>query len=101
DEEQKAVSALAGVLRLARALRKCGVESATGLRVDKSVDAVIVRAPGLADSEAAAARLAAGKHLLEGVLGRPVILRAIAAMPKVVKMPTKEPAAETSAVASD
>ena len=46
EADQGRVSALAGVLRLARALRKCGVESTLGLRVDKSVDAMIVRAPG-------------------------------------------------------
>jgi CHAD domain-containing protein len=99
EADQGRVSALAGVLRLARALRKCGVESTLGLRVDKSVDAMIVRAPGLVDSEEVAARLAVGKHLLESCLEQPLIVKAAPAIDKVVELPKKEEAA--TAVASD
>ena len=86
-EEQKAVCAMAGVLRLARELRKHGVASTKELRVERSVDAVIVRAPGLANTETSAARVAAGKHLLEGVLGRPLIVQPVAVLAKVVEFP--------------
>jgi CHAD domain-containing protein len=96
--EQQAVCAMAGVLRMARVLRKCGVVSTKGLQVENSVDALIVRAPGLEDSEAAAARLAAGKHLLETVLERPLIVQRIGVLPQIVEMPKKE---ETLQVASD
>jgi hypothetical protein len=75
DEEQKKVRALAGVLRLARALRKCGVEDCAGMRAEKSADAVILHVPGLTDSEETAARLAAGKHFLETYLGKALILK--------------------------
>jgi len=101
EEEQKTVCALAGVLRLARALRKFGCETSVGLRVEKSVDALIVRVPGLQDTEEAAARLAAGKHLLESVLGKPLILKAVPIPSKVVELPKKEEMATTTAVASD
>ena len=89
-EERQAVCAMAGVLRLARVLRKCGVETSKGLRVERSVDALIVRAPGLEDSEAAAARVAAGKHLVETVLDRPLLVQRVAVEAKVVEMPRRE-----------
>lgn len=100
-EEQKVICLLAGVLRLARAVSKCGVASATGLRVEKSVDAVIVHVPGLAESEENATRLAAGKYLLESSVGLPVIVKAAPLLPKVVQIPKKQELPEASAAASD
>ena len=98
-DEQKAVCAMAGVLRLARELRKHGVTSTKDLRVERSVDAVIVRAPGLANTEDSAARIAAGKHLLEMVLDLPLIVQPVTVLAKVVELPK---AAETiQAAASD
>jgi len=87
------------VLRLARVLRKFGVMSGKGLQVEKSVDAWMVRAPGLENTEESAARVAAGKHLLETVLGRPLIVQtAAAAAAKVVELPRPE---QTLQAASD
>ncbi len=100
-EEQQALCGMAGVLRLARVLRKCGVESSKDLRVERSVDALIVRAPGLEDSEAAAARVAAGKHLLETVLERPLIVQTVPGVPKIVELPRAEEKTQISAAASD
>lgn len=100
-EEQQAVCGMAGVLRLARVLRKCGVESSKDLRVERSVDALIVRTQGLEDSEAAAARVAAGKHLLETVLELPLIVQAVPGLPKIVELPRAEERAPISAAASD
>lgn len=100
-EEQKIVCVLAGVLRLARALGKCAVPTATGLRIEKSVDALIVHVPGLEESEQHAARLAAGKYLLESSLGHSLIVRAAQLAPKLVQLPLiKEPPPPTAA-ASD
>lgn len=101
EQQQKTVSALAGILRLARALRKCGVSSAVGLRMEKSVDAVIVHIPGLEESVEAAARLAAGKYLLESCLRSPLLLKAAPAIPKVVELPHREEPPQESAAASD
>jgi CHAD domain-containing protein len=84
EEQQTAVRALAGVLRLARALRKSGLESAVGLRCEKSADAIVLRVPGLLDTAEIAARLAAAKHLLESVLEKPIILKSV---PKREKTP--------------
>jgi len=99
--EREALCAMAGVLRLARVLPKCGVESNQGLRVERSVDALILRAPGLVDSEMAAARVAAGKHLLETVLHRPLIVQPAPGVPKIVELPRVEERAQITAAASD
>ena len=77
EEQQTAVRALAGVLRLARALRKSGVESSFGLRCEKSADAILLSVPGLLDTVEIASRLAAAKHLLESVLEKPLILKSL------------------------
>jgi CHAD domain-containing protein len=101
EADQRRVNALAGILRLARALRKSGVVSTVGLRVDKSVDALIVQAPGLADSEGVAGRLAVGKHLLETCLEQPLIVKAAPGIEKVLELPMREDGAAARAVASD
>jgi CHAD domain-containing protein len=101
ENDQKTVSTLAGVLRLARAIRKCGVQSPVGIRMDKSLDAIILHVPGLEESEETAARLAAGKYLLESSLGRPLIIKSVAPLPKVVELPRKEEVPQASAAASD
>ncbi|HVH72874.1 MAG TPA: CHAD domain-containing protein, partial [Candidatus Dormibacteraeota bacterium] len=48
-EGQNRVRAQAGVLRLAIALRKCGVESGAGLRVEKSAETIVLHVRGLVD----------------------------------------------------
>jgi CHAD domain-containing protein len=86
EEQHRNVRALAGVLRLARVLRKCGVDSCTGMRAEKSAEAVILHVPGLTDSAETAARLAAGKHLLETYLGKALILRPAPKVANVVAL---------------
>jgi CHAD domain-containing protein len=101
-EQQKKVQVLAGVLRFARALRKCGVESGAGFRAEKSAEAIVLRIPGLVDDLETASRLATGKHLLEDYLQKTLIVKA-APKPekdKVIALPARtEP--ELSVVASD
>jgi len=99
-EQQNNVRALAGVLRLARMLRKCGLVSGAGFRAEKSADAIVLSVPGLNDDVETASRLAAGKHLLEEFLRVPLIVRAVAKPEKIVAL-TPRPAAEVSALASD
>jgi CHAD domain-containing protein len=100
EDLQTNVRALAGVLRLARGLRKCDVEDRHGLRVEKTGAAVLLHVPGLADTAANAARLASAKHLLDSYLGKPLILRPAApASEKVVILPgplTETPLAAAS-----
>ena len=98
--QQKKVRALAGLLRFARALRKCGVESGAGLHAEKSADAIVLRVPGLADDVDTAARLAAGKHLLEEYVQLPLIVKAAAKPDKIVTLQPRQ-IPEFSLVASD
>jgi exopolyphosphatase/pppGpp-phosphohydrolase len=99
EEQQNRVRTLTGVLRLALALRKCGVESGAGLHAEKSAETIVLRVRGLLDDVETAARLAAGKHLLEEYLGMPVILKPAVKPGKVVPLPT--PQAPVFSVASD
>ncbi|HEX4544395.1 MAG TPA: CHAD domain-containing protein [Candidatus Acidoferrum sp.] len=89
-EQQNSVRVLAGVLRLARALRKCGVESGAGLRAEKSSEAIVFRVPALGDDVETASRLAAGKHLLEEYLGMPIILKPAVKPDKVVPLAPRQ-----------
>jgi len=98
--QQDSVRVLAGVLRLARALRKCGVLTGAGLRAEKSTDAIVLSVPGLIDDIDTAARLAAGKHLLEDYLRTPLIVKTAAKPGKVVALEPR-PATEFAVIASD
>jgi CHAD domain-containing protein len=86
ESERGKVCACAGVLRLARVLWKCGVQTTVGVRVEKSVDAVIVWVPGWIDTEETAAGIAAGKYLLETCLRCPLLLKAVPASSNVVEL---------------
>ena len=77
EAQQNMVRIVAGTLRLARALRKTGVQSPVGLRSEKSLDAFVVRVPALPDTAETAGRLAVAKHLLEAVLPKPFILKPV------------------------
>jgi CHAD domain-containing protein len=89
-EQQKKVQVLAGVLRLARALRKCGVENGAGLRAERSADAIVLRVPGLAEDVETASRLAVGKHLLEDYLHMSLIVKAVAKPDKIITLPARQ-----------
>jgi len=75
QDQQADVKALAGVIRLARGLRKCKIEQSSGWRVEKTAAAVLLHVPGLVDSAENAALLASAKHLLDTYLGKPLILK--------------------------
>jgi exopolyphosphatase/pppGpp-phosphohydrolase len=86
EDQQKNIQALAGVLRLARALRKCDVNTCQGMRAEKSADAVVLHVPGLTDSVENAARLAAAKHLLDTYIAKPLLLKPALRMENVVDL---------------
>jgi CHAD domain-containing protein len=89
EEQQKTVRALAGVLRLARALRQGGVKTPVGIRMEKMKNAVILRVPDLDDSLEGAALMASAKHLLESALDLPIIVQALP-RPEPVAVPKLE-----------
>jgi hypothetical protein len=74
SEQQHRVRGLAGVLRLARGLHRCGVSVAAGVHVDATKAYLRVRVAGVQDTEENAARLAAAKHLLERYLQRSLLI---------------------------
>ena len=86
EGQQASVRALAGIVRLARGLRKCKIENSHSLRAEKTAAAVLLHIPGLADTAENAARLASAKHLLDTYLGKPLILKP-ASSPQIVALP--------------
>jgi CHAD domain-containing protein len=100
EDHQADVRALAGILRLARGLRKSGIEQAVGFRAEKTAAAVLLHVPGLVDSAETAARLAAAKHLLDTYLGKPLILKP-ATPPQLVALPSPTNQQVPLAAASD
>jgi CHAD domain-containing protein len=86
EDQQKNIQALAGILRLARALRKCGVNTCQGMRAEKSADAVIVHVPGLEDSVENAARLAVAKHMVDTYIAKPLVLKSAPKIENVVAL---------------
>jgi CHAD domain-containing protein len=99
-DQQHTVRALAGVLRLAHALRKFGVEDAAHIRAENTPEAIIVRIPGLPDSVETAARLAAAKHLLDIYLAKPLVLRPVP-QPTQIPVPASIEEPQHFAAASD
>jgi CHAD domain-containing protein len=73
-ERQADVRGLAGVLRLARALRRCGATFAHGVRAVDAPACVQLRVAGLKDPKENVARIAAATHLLEDYLERPILV---------------------------
>jgi CHAD domain-containing protein len=100
EDQQSSVRALAGVIRLARGLRKCRIAHCSGFRVEKTGAAILLHVPGLVDSAENAAILAAAKHLLDTYLGKPLILKP-AAPPQLVALPSPTNQEVPMAAASD
>jgi hypothetical protein len=81
---------LAGVVRLGRAIHKSGIDSPVGFKVEVTPEIVTLFIPNLVDSLENAERLAAGKHLLETVLGVPLVVRAPASRVVAVEEAPRE-----------
>ena len=80
--ERPVAMELAGVLRLANALDLRpgnGSENAPRIEVSVQDDFVLVRAPGYSALDRSSEGVAAARHLLETVLRRPVLVRALRA----------------------
>jgi hypothetical protein len=76
-KRQHVVRTLAGVLRLARALRRAGVQARPRLRADTTATGVRLRVAGVVDTQANTARLAGAKHLLDLELRRPLFIESV------------------------
>lgn len=101
EEQQGNIRALAGLIRLACALRKSGIHSCIGFRAEKADAAVTLRIPELADSAQSAALLAGAKHLLDAYLGKPLILKPTAKVQVLVLPAPPQEQIALAASASD
>jgi hypothetical protein len=95
------VRALAGVVRLGRAIHKSGINSSVGFKIEVTPEIVTLFIPNLVDSLENAERLATGKHLLETVLGVPLVVRAAAAKAVAVEEAPREVLFAVAAGGSD
>lgn len=75
-EQQVGICLLAGILRLARTLQKCGVHSGAALRVESLQQGLLLHAAGVDDSPENAALFAESKRLLERSLGKTILIQA-------------------------
>lgn len=96
-EQQAAVQLLAGLLRLARALQKAGVNSGAALRLESLPNGLLLRVAGVEDSPENAARFVTAKRMLERALSRTLLLQAEPAMPAQQPQTSPEPSAAASA----
>jgi CHAD domain-containing protein len=101
-EDQDRARGLAGVLRLARGLRRCGVVAADGINVNHTAAYVRLRVGDVHDTEENAGRLAAAKHLLELYLRRPMLIESAhaAAGASAVRL-THNPRSSSVSLAAD
>ena len=74
--EQQQIRALAGLLRLSRALLKVGIESSKRFKAEGGEEFLTLFVPDLPEDSNNAGKIAAGKHLLETAIGKPLIIRA-------------------------
>jgi CHAD domain-containing protein len=89
--EQRAVTSLSAVLRVADGLDSAHDNSVQGVAVSISGEFVLIEAAGWEETQDNAAEMGGRKHLLETVLGMPVIVRARA---HISAVPASPPALE-------
>jgi len=75
--QQAKLLCVAAILRIARALRKAGVESGARVRVEGSADSISLLIGGFQEGQVPPKSLAVGRQMLEGALGKTVAIRAI------------------------
>ena len=98
---QENIRMLAGVIRLARTLRKHGAEGGAGIRAENSGATILLRVPNIRDTAESAAQLAVGKHLLERALQLPVVPKTFLKPEKIVSLPAPNADPLRRSVASD
>ena len=96
--QQAKLLCVAGILRIARALRKAGVESAARVHVEGSSDSITLLIGGFAEGQIPPKGLAIGRQMLEGALGKTVAVRAIEK--QTLSLPLEFPSAKIEPVAA-
>src|SRR5262249_2145412 len=89
SDQRTGISLHAGLLRLARALQKCGLASGRMLTIEALHQGLLVHVTGIEESPENAALLTEGKRLLERTLGSPILLQPVA-VPDVAENEKKQ-----------
>jgi CHAD domain-containing protein len=96
--QQAKLLLVSGILRIARVWRKSGPLSAARVRVESKSDSVQVFAEAFPEAQQPSNSSVVGKHLLEGALGKIVVIRALEALEPVLPLefPPQAKAADAS-----
>lgn len=84
--QQAKLLLVSGILRIARAWRKSGPLSAARVRVESKSDSIQIFAEAFPEVQQPSNSLIVGKHLLEGALGKIVVIRALEALEPVLPL---------------
>jgi len=96
--QQGKLLVVAGILRMARALRKAGVEAGAKIRVETNADSIVIFAEGFPEAQPVSKALVVGKHLLESAIGRTISFRALEKLEP--SLPLEFPATEEKTFAA-
>ena len=94
--QQAKLLCVAGILRIARALRKSGVESGARVRVQGTSASISLLIGGFQEGQVPPKSLAVGRQMLEGALGKTVAIRAIEK--QTLSLPLEFPSAKVEPV---
>jgi CHAD domain-containing protein len=99
--QQNKLLVIAGILRIARALRKAGVNAGAKVRVESKADSAEIFVEGFLEGQPAPKGLAAGKQMLDSASGKTISLRGFEKLAPM--LPLEFPAAKEPplSVASD
>jgi hypothetical protein len=75
--QQTKLLLIAGILRVARALRKSGIQPAAKIRVDAKPDTISISLEDFPESHPVPKALVVAKHLLESAIGKSIAFRAL------------------------
>jgi len=96
--QQAKLLCVAAILRIARALRKFGIESGARVRVEGSADSISLLIGGFQEGQVPPKSLAVGRQMLEGALGKTVAIRAIEK--QTLSLPLEFPSAKIEPIAA-
>jgi CHAD domain-containing protein len=95
--QQAKLLSIVGILRIARALRKAGVDSGARVRVEGTADSIAILIDGFLEGQIPPKGLARGRQMLEGALGKSVTIRAMEK--QTLSLPLEFPSPKTDSVA--
>jgi len=99
--QQTRLLLLAGILRVARALRKNGIQSAAKIRVETKPDSISILLEGFSEAQPVPKALVVGKHLLESALGKTIVFRALERLEPMLPLEFPSTPAKTLAAEAD